>query len=272
LSVRDFAISPLPRWAERLWAEVGLAVALGLALAVLGPFRTSESDPLQRIGFWIGLSALWFVIVMAIDSLVDRASFGREIGGVQRLALKVAIAAVPMLAFVTLAVQALFHFTPDWHKVLHLYPRTLLIGAGLTLVSSALFSGPLRTIDRRTVPEPGKPASPPEPVPPLIEANPLQARLPAHLRGQILCLQTEDHYVRIHTAQGSALVLMRMSDAVAAMGEMGMRVHRSWWIARDAVRSCSRSGRTLRIELANGLVVPVSQPYARAAREALGMT
>lgn len=266
--MRDFAISPLPRWAERLWAEVELAVALGLALAVLGPFRTSESDPLQRIGFWIGLSALWFVIVMAINSLVDRAPFAREIGGFQRLALKVAVAAVPMLVFVMLGVQALFHFTPDWHKLLHLYPRTVLVGAGLTLVSSALFSGPLRTLDRRAVPE-----TPPEPPPPLpqLEAHPLQARLPAHLRGAILCLQTEDHYVRIHTPRGSALILMRMGDAVAAMGGTGMRVHRSWWIAHDAVKSCTRNGRTLRIELANGLVVPVSQPYARTAREALGL-
>lgn len=271
--MRDFAISPLPRWAERLWAEVGLAVALGLALAVLGPFRTSESDPLQRIGFWIGLSALWFVIVMAIDSLVDRAPFAREIGGVQRLALKVAVAAVPMLVFVMLGVQALFHFTPDWHKLLHLYPRTVLIGAGLTLVSSALFSGPLRTSDRRVMPETDR-GAPPEPAQPStqFEAHPLQARLPAHLRGAILCLQTEDHYIRIHTPYGSALVLMRMGDAVAAMGGMGMRVHRSWWVARDAVKSCTRNGRTLRIELANGLVVPVSQPYARAAREALGLT
>ncbi|MGK6319473.1 LytTR family DNA-binding domain-containing protein [Sphingomonas sp. DT-204] len=278
--MRDFAISPLPGPVERIWAEIGLGVGLGLVLAVLGPFRTYESEPLQRIGFWIGLSALWFVMLMAVDLLIDRSPLAGRLTETRRLALKVALAAVPMLLFVAPATQALFDFTPDWHKLLHLYPKTLLIGAGLTLVSTAVFGGPLRWPDRRprVTAEPTSDERSPAPQPPRaasapIAPCPVRTRIPAHLHGPILCLETEDHYVRVYTPEGSGLILMRMRDAVAAMEESaGMRVHRSWWVARDAVKSGARAGRTLRLELANGLVVPVSQPYAAAVCELLGLT
>ncbi|MGK6355411.1 LytTR family DNA-binding domain-containing protein [Sphingomonas sp. DT-207] len=274
--MRDFAVSPLPAWVERLWAEVGLAVVLGLVLATLGPFRTFESDPLQRMGFWIGLSAVWFVLVLVVDSLLDCSPLADRIGRGQRLVFKVALAALPMLFFVAAAVQTLFAFVPAIEKFAHLYLKTLLIGGGLTLISTALLSGPRRSIP---APLPGADlvssppvavAGPALPIRAAAEPHALLERLPRHLHGPILCLQTEDHYVRVHTPHGSALVLMRMRDAIAMMGDdAGMRVHRCWWIARAAVQSWGRSGRTLRVELANGLVVPVSQPYAQATREAL---
>lgn len=275
--MRDFAVLPVPQWAERLWTEMGLAAALGFVLAMMGPFRTYESEPLQRIGFWIGLCAIWCVVMMIVDVLVERSPLARHLSWAQRLAVKLMLAAFPMLLVVAPATQALFHFTPGWHKILHLYPKTLLIGAGVTLISIALF-GKRAPIDRFVVDtEPDvvmigtgfrAAAESAPPVEPVIDA--LQQRLPFHLRGPVLCLEMEDHYVRIHTARGSAMVLMRMSDAVAAMGESGLRVHRSWWVARAAVVTGNRAGRTFRLELDNGLIVPVSKPYSQAVRALLG--
>lgn len=266
--MRDFATSPLPRWAERLSAEVGLAVALGFILALLGPFRTYESEALQRAGFWMGLSALWFVMLMIVDRLLDRAAMARQLNMGERIVANVVLAAVPMLFFVVPATQALFSFATGWEKIIHLYPVTLFIGAGLTLASTAI-------LGRSQPPSPATPPADAESVPPARSLTtqpslfcPLLERLPPHLRGPILCLQTEDHYVRIFTGSGSSLVLMRMSDAIVAMGDAsGLRVHRSWWVATDAVRSCNRLGRRLSIELSNGLIVPVSQPYAAAVRD-----
>ncbi|WP_246102007.1 LytTR family transcriptional regulator DNA-binding domain-containing protein [Methylobacterium terricola] len=48
----------------------------------------------------------------------------------------------------------------------------------------------------------------------------------------------------------------------------GLTVHRSWWVARDAVTGCRREGRNLRLVLAGGLAVPVARARIAAAREA----
>ena len=55
------------------------------------------------------------------------------------------------------------------------------------------------------------------------------SKLPAALRRDILALEAEDHYLRVHTLHGSALILMRLADAAAIIDpRLGLRVHRSW--------------------------------------------
>src|SRR5690606_15189181 len=60
-------------------------------------------------------------------------------------------------------------------------------------------------------------------------------RLPHRLKGAaIRAVEAEDHYLRVHTDQGSDLILMRLSDAVKELeGLDGAQTHRSWWVARD---------------------------------------
>ena len=88
----------------------------------------------------------------------------------------------------------------------------------------------------------------------------LAERLPTHLGRDVLALEMEDHYVRVHTTAGSTLVLMRMGDAVAELARVdGLRVHRSWWAARSAVQEVARTGRTVLLRLSNGLEVPVAR-------------
>ena len=76
----------------------------------------------------------------------------------------------------------------------------------------------------------------------------------------IICLQMEDHYVRIHRAHGSTIELMPMTAAIARYGRPdGIRVHRSWWVARDAIRDVRQDGRNWRLVLGNGQIVPVAR-------------
>jgi DNA-binding LytR/AlgR family response regulator len=102
----------------------------------------------------------------------------------------------------------------------------------------------------------------------------LAARLPAKLKnGTIFALQGEDHYVRVHTDLGSDLVLMRLADAIAEMGATpGARTHRSWWIAKSAVKSTRRTNGRVALVLANDIEVPVSRGYASELREAGWLT
>jgi hypothetical protein len=93
-----------------------------------------------------------------------------------------------------------------------------------------------------------------------IVGSQLAERLPPQLGHDVLALEMEDHYVRVHTTAGSTLVLMRMGDAVAELARVdGIRVHRSWWAARSAVQEVARTGRTVLLRLSNGLEVPVAR-------------
>ncbi len=95
-------------------------------------------------------------------------------------------------------------------------------------------------------------------------------RLPPKLRGATLrAVQAEDHYLRLHTDRGSDLILLRLSDAVAELeGLEGARTHRSWWVARDAVREVRRGDGRATLLLEGGIEAPVSRRYARALRAA----
>jgi len=88
----------------------------------------------------------------------------------------------------------------------------------------------------------------------------------------VLCLQMEDHYVRIHRPGGSTLELMTMQAAIVRYGGSdGIRVHRSWWVGRDAIRSVEQQGRNWRLVLNNGLAVPVARSCVAMIRGLKGV-
>jgi DNA-binding LytR/AlgR family response regulator len=79
----------------------------------------------------------------------------------------------------------------------------------------------------------------------------------------------EDHYVRVHTASGSRLVLATLNQAMAALENAdGMQVHRSWWVARKAVVSAVADGRNIRLQLVNGVMAPVARSAIAKVRAA----
>jgi DNA-binding LytR/AlgR family response regulator len=101
-------------------------------------------------------------------------------------------------------------------------------------------------------------------------ARALRERLPMRLRrATIHALQAEDHYVRVHTAAGSELLLMRLADAIReAEGLSGLQTHRSWWVAEAGVAGVERDGERVVIRLHGGAVAPVSRSWQKAVREA----
>lgn len=98
----------------------------------------------------------------------------------------------------------------------------------------------------------------------------LAARLPGELQAaEIIALEAEEHYTKVHTAAGAALLLLRFSDAIAEMApQPGLQVHRSFWISRQAVERVVRSGRRTTIQMRGGLEVPVSRSFRLQARAA----
>ncbi|WP_300553020.1 LytTR family DNA-binding domain-containing protein [Maricaulis sp.] len=78
--------------------------------------------------------------------------------------------------------------------------------------------------------------------------------------GPILSIETQDHYLSLTSSAGQSLVRARMSEAIARTEPgAGMQVHRSWWVAREAVERTERRGRDHVLVLTDGRVVPVAR-------------
>jgi len=99
----------------------------------------------------------------------------------------------------------------------------------------------------------------------------LLSLLPAAVRAPIIALKAEDHYVRIYTERGNALVLMRFADALAHVEQMrGLRIHRSYWASEASITKLVRNGRRSELHLAGGLVLPISRAHEHEVAARIG--
>lgn len=97
----------------------------------------------------------------------------------------------------------------------------------------------------------------------------LLARLPETESGEILSLWAQDHYVHVITDKGQFPLLMRFADAIAELdGLDGAQVHRSYWVARNAVEGAVRRNGRHFVTLTDGSEVPVSRGYRQNAESA----
>lgn len=93
-------------------------------------------------------------------------------------------------------------------------------------------------------------------------------RLPIETRAALVRIESQDHYLNVVTARGNALILMRLSDAMSEVSGRGIQVHRSHWIAQDAVTRHRRDkGRDV-LEMSDGTDVPVSRSFREVAQKA----
>ena len=91
-------------------------------------------------------------------------------------------------------------------------------------------------------------------------------RLPTPLAGDLLCLEMHDHYLAVHSTEGKQLILCRMEDAARELDALGLRVHRSWWVARTAIIGTRKEGQRLFLCLTDGRQVPVGKTYRQTLK------
>ncbi|MEJ5979629.1 LytTR family DNA-binding domain-containing protein [Novosphingobium sp. PS1R-30] len=252
------------------WLRGALLEAWGMAVfavivGFLGPFGSYTGNTLvYRVQTWGGLLLGAYVFVRPLiwgsDHLARRTDLPRE-----ALAFWSAAAMSVPLAMVWRAVGQDAFRALNGYAVL--VPFALLCALAVLGVTRWAHS----TSRRLQIRSAGAavPALPEEPQPE-IDGNAdiknadgapkLMARLGSAFRFPIVALQSEDHYVRVHGANGSELLLMRLRDAIAEMdGIPGEQVHRSWWVARDGVEGLAKSGRGWTIRLINGQLAPVAR-------------
>ena len=233
------------------WSRgLGVAVAAGVFLAFSGGFGTSEMSLVVRLAYWIGLLSLGTLWAGAVAHLV----FGREpISSL--LALRVIGMSLLIGGPFTVVVWLANNFVMNAHmpagRSFYLFLIVTLISLVMTTINVLIEKGRAS--------------------PPVISDQPPRflERLPLKLRGaEIWAVESEDHYLRLHTSKGQDLILMRLADAIVELdGLEGAQVHRSWWVSRDAIADAKRGDGRATLTLKDGSEVPVSRTYAKVLRE-----
>ncbi len=238
-----------------LLRSLAVAVAAAVLLSLTEAFSMGGTSLLFRLGYWLPMLLLGSAWGHVCSSLVER-----HIDVDQRPLLTIAVVTAVMTGPLAIMVWALTGWFFDDGRMLTLarlpdfiLPVLIVTGA-LSALNVFLSRTPVQTHAALPGAQPAR----------FID------RLPLRLRGAVIrAVSSEDHYLRIHTDRGSDLILMRLSDALAELeGLEGAQTHRSWWVAKDAVRGVSRGDGRATLTLDGDLEAPVSRRYAKALRDA----
>ena len=230
---------------EAEWIEIAIAVGASILMAYLGPFGTrGDLPPLPRSIYWALAIGAGFLGGNFYDAIVRpriAAKAPRALSHLFSLSFIIVFALTGVLIL-----ETIFRETPPLSAWGNMLISVAVVSAaifGVMLLNMRAFHNPVQTID------------------PALTA--FRARLPVEMQtADILVLSAEDHYVRVVTPAGEALLAGKFSDALLAVTSLdGIRTHRSWWVATQAVTSLDRTGGKWQLIVTHGGPAPVSRHY-----------
>jgi LytTr DNA-binding domain-containing protein len=87
------------------------------------------------------------------------------------------------------------------------------------------------------------------------------------LAGSLLRVEAQEHYIRLVGQSESRMMLYRFNDVVSELSdEHGMQVHRSHWVAFDAIERLLRENGRFWLSATDGAKIPVSRKYVADVR------
>lgn len=241
-----------------------VSIPVGLLLGFAGPFGSYPGFPAPtRYAFWLGLTIAGVATALATDAILPVA--GRRLNAL-RAAAQALLSSVPMtfvVAWTMSLIQTGRTYTP--FQLFGLFwgvaAVQLLIVVVLSLAKPKIaregsFDQDICASASTTLQN--TPAFPPA----------LLGKLPPSIGHDIIALETEDHYLRVHTGGGSGLILMRMADAVALLDpQLGAQVHRRWWVTQSYVEGVHTNRQKTFIILQGDMRVPVGRTFVSAAKQ-----
>ena len=260
----DAAMTIRDRTSHPIILRAALAVLTILALTVQGPGGTWTLPLLTRIIEVAGGTLAWeasvAVLARTVRRHLGRTTYERSPWPLVSVVLLASLPATACMAAVCHAVGDQVTSPTSF------YARSLVLGLVITFARQGLRRGWMPTGADRPQPERQAPIT----LPPSDVAAAFVRRHAPQLAGRrLLALEAEDHYLRLHTEGGSALILMRLRDAVAALGPgSGWQPHRSFWLSADAGAKARRVGQAWQLTLLTGLAVPVGRSKLAAMRTA----
>ena len=246
-----FSVTALRHTLSLMGRYLLLATLVGLLLGALGPFGTYlNGGILLRASYWI--FTLWCGLFLYGSSITlwRRMTSAGSLSSWFLLIVVLLLVSVPQTIFTRMLA---FRF---WPRLADLDITWTLWYVQVAALSSFIAAGFMVVRHYFLVEQDveGRIALPP-------------LYMLKHLTPDIVALQMEDHYVRIHSSSGSRLVLMSLGQAIEGLdGKQGIRTHRSWWVARSAVKKINGTPRSMTLTLSNGTIAPVARSAVATLR------
>lgn len=231
-----FALRQRQVWLSRfvIWAAITVVVAMA------GPFGTFDALGFGgRLVYWGGVVA---------GSIALNAVFSRLVG---ELAIAGRLAA--RLPFAVLLAGGVFLLNRVLFDGFHAIGTFVWLCSIVFVVAAGIEFIVLFLKDKNNIPEAGND-------PPTAPVDGFLRRVPFEKRGELIRLEAQDHYLNVVTTMGKSLILMRMADAEAELGEgVGLRVHRSHWVSLTGVVRHSRKDGRDALDMIDGSSIPISR-------------
>ena len=237
---------------ENLTAPRPLAVLglVSLVLGMSGPFQTFELlELLPRLVYWTAICTLTYLAGWLAGGYALRMiTFRTEnivwhilaSGCAAGLAVWPVVIIINLITFGSNDGNGGGHWLTSSSLLIYCVMISITLSAVITLVKS----GTQKQI-------PTMPATPK-----------IVSRLPLNLRGNLISLSVQDHYVEVTTSNGTGLVHFRLTDAIDDCdGVDGLQIHRSHWVALAGIKSVFRQNSKVMVETIKGDVLPVSRTY-----------
>ena len=258
--------------------SLSVLVALVLTFTILGLLGIHDSfRPLQRLAFVASCGAICWPLSHALSSaILFLMRLRPPVQIVLAITLGALFAAIPYSA-VTYTIYGLFQPQDVAHVALWEVYRSVVVlvlaytclvqyvacqRAKLRRATEAGHTSPRNDGETNELPLTA-------PQPPPAAQSWFFDRLPDMLGRDVVYLNVCGHYINVITTAGSCLVLMRLADAMAALGDLGLQVHRSYWVAHlHMIGIVRRDERTL-VRVTGPHEVPVSRTHLAAVRAAV---
>lgn len=245
-------------WGEQTWLRVySVGIAVAALLSFTGAVSTGELPLWTRLTYWLVTMLGGTIAMQMVSAGLDR--FVR----LEPMAEAIVqfMVATPVITLVVWLLTAAFNARMPNPVALPAYLGPVVcITAFMSGLQYLMHRHPQQSHDFQTA-APDTPSAEP--------AGAFRARLPFKFRqADIYALSGEDHYLRVYTSAGEALILMRLYDAIRELdGIEGSQTHRSWWVAKEAVSDVLKTDGRISLILKDGLTAPVSRSYQRALKQ-----
>jgi len=94
--------------------------------------------------------------------------------------------------------------------------------------------------------------------------------LPGVVGTDVVAVSSDLHYLNVWTVAGRSTVLGNLRDVVTDLGDIGMQVHRSHWVAHAHVRRIVGTANNAACIMSNELRIPISRRKWKSVRDYYG--
>ena len=240
--------------AHRATVEIALLAAIGIFLAVIGPYQTGTMPLTTRLVYWLVCIVGGGIIGIAIE-----ASVAGVLRPTKLRVFTISILMTPLVSLLVMMTGALLAAQATrLAQYIELLWQVFVIALPVMAVRALAWRRQKVLIQTRTVIEPPLPAA----------ETVFRRRLSAKRRtARLIAIEAHDHYIRVHTDAGSELLTLRFADALAELeGAHGYRIHRSWWVSGESIEAVKWRRGAGEAMLICQLVAPVSRGHAEALR------